>query len=197
MADFDWKTSASKELLRRDIVAGRLPAHWKPAKVWEEYQNSPEFVAEKIDKDKLGARLRSLRKTLSDRHDRAARDAAALVHDRVLFPAPAQNHRGKPRWQGSLAEQLLKSDIDQGRHKSMTPLQLYNSRPVYVHACDLTTFRNHIYQDQRRRKFAHYLEVKKQKEVDAAAAAAADNEGDEGDEDDEDDEDDDSDDDSE
>lgn len=62
---------------------------------------------------------------LLDKDGLAEDDHAAMVHDRLLFPAPTHNHRGEPRWAGSEAETCLKLDIDEQKHEMIVPLQLY------------------------------------------------------------------------
>jgi hypothetical protein len=57
-----------------------------------------------------------------------------------------------PRWAGSAAERLLKNDITDGQHLLMKPQTLYQSRLEYQQF-NLTTFRGHIYQEIKRRKF--------------------------------------------
>lgn len=101
-----------------------------------------------------------LRKNLKDKDDRAAAESAALAHDRRIHPKPTHNHRGEPRWEGSEAEQLLQFDVDEGKHESMKPQELYHSRKEYQNYT-LDVFRGHIYQEEKRRKFLAYCATKK------------------------------------
>jgi hypothetical protein len=82
-----------------------------------------------------------------------ALDSAALAHDRRIHPKAANNHRGEPRWEGSDAERLLRQDMDEGKHKTMKPQLLYNMRNEYYENYPLKIFREHIYQEEKRRKF--------------------------------------------
>jgi hypothetical protein len=80
-------------------------------------------------------------------------DTAAMAHDRLLFPVPTHNHRGEPWWPGSEAQRLLALDVDDNKHITMKPRQLYNTRAEYYDNYPLQVFRDHIYQEVKLRKF--------------------------------------------
>jgi hypothetical protein len=102
--------------------------------------------------DVFTRRLASLRVLARGQNARRADDAAALTHDRHLRPQATHNSNGIPRWEGSLAEGLLKEDITNGLHKQVAPKTLYNTREEYQ-LFTLDQFRGHIYQEIKRRKF--------------------------------------------
>jgi hypothetical protein len=155
-----WKHSDAKAILYQDLKEGRLPAVRGPGdpgpkQLFEStYQHLPAFQLENHgNPDMFGGRLRSLRKQFIGKHDRAALDSDALENDRELFPENFANDagRGYPKWGPSAAKELLKTDIDDGLHKTMTPMQLHQSCPEYEEF-PLHVFRNHIYQDVKGRK---------------------------------------------
>jgi hypothetical protein len=82
----------------------------------------------------------------------AISDSTALAHDRCIFPKKAYNHQGKPRWEGSEAKQLLKRDIDEGKHKKFKPVDLYKSQNKYK-KYPLKVFQKHVHQEVRRHKY--------------------------------------------
>ena len=52
--------------------------------------------------------------------------------------------------------------MDERKHKTMKPQQLYQSRKEYYDNYPLTVFREHIYQEEKRRKFmAQYASCNK------------------------------------
>lgn len=102
---------------------------------------------------KFASRLRYMRHQLNDQDDRAATEMADLNHDRLLFPAPAVNHRGEPRWDGSDAQRYLAIDIAEGRHTTMQPQELHATRPGVYDEHALPQFRSHIYQQVKKNKF--------------------------------------------
>ena len=104
--------------------------------------------------------LRSLRKKVGEKRQRAIEEEAALDHDRNLFPMSAYNQGGQPRWEGSNAEGLLKLDMNQGLHSILTPRELWGSRVEYQ-LFTRKVFRKHIYQEDRSRKFRVYVSSKK------------------------------------
>jgi hypothetical protein len=60
-----------------------------------------------------------LKKTLQGLQDRADEDEAAFVHDEALNLRA--NNKPYPRWGGTVAERLLKIDIDAGKNETMKP----------------------------------------------------------------------------
>jgi hypothetical protein len=67
-------------------------------------------------------------KYVVEHNSRAASDSAAFAHDSKIYPRPAFNHRGEPRWPDSVAEKLLCcQDMDEGKHNTMTPKALHES----------------------------------------------------------------------
>ena len=69
-------------------------------------------------------------------------------------------HRDEPRWEQSEAERLLRVDMNEDKHKTMRPNELYNSRTEYTNNYPLTVFRKHIDQEERRRKMLSYYAAK-------------------------------------
>ena len=65
-------------------------------------------------------------------------------------------------WDGSEAQQLLKLDIEMGRHKRLKPELLWVTRPQYQEF-KLEKFRGHIHQQLRSTRETNYWIVKKKK----------------------------------
>jgi hypothetical protein len=129
------------------------------------YLHRPEF-AEFDGYANFPSRLRGARQQIASKNNRASSDSAALAHDRKIYPKAASNHRGEPRWEGSEAERLLRKDMDEGKHNQMRPELLYYTRKDYHENYPLKVFREHIYQEERRRKFlAQYGSNKKRNET--------------------------------
>jgi hypothetical protein len=93
------------------------------------YAQRPEFATFEYTqfRDRLGA----LRRQIIEKKDRSITDSAALAHDRQIHPDATHNHRGEPRWEGSEAERLLRLDMDEDKHKSMKPKNVFLSRTEY------------------------------------------------------------------
>lgn len=117
------------------------------------YTMRPEFGGADANQFRLfTARLRNARRNVEDGLHRAATEAAALKHDRLIHPIQENDYRNVPRWQGSQAEKLLKADIASGKHEHMKPSALYQTQEEYQ-KYPLDVFRGHIYQEQKLRKF--------------------------------------------
>ena len=57
-----------------------------------------------------------------------------------------------PEWEGSDAQKLLKKDMEDGRHETMQPMELWETRDTYL-LFPLDVFRDHIYQEIRTNKY--------------------------------------------
>jgi hypothetical protein len=103
----------------------------------------------------FGTNLRSLQKTIRENQAKADSDSAALAHDRHLFPPSANTSLGYPRWDGSVAQRLLREDVEAGLTRRYEPKELYQMQPEYQ-AFPLVVFRDHIYQEERSRRDRNY-----------------------------------------
>lgn len=148
----NWHTSEAKKLLENDLISGKIPLHngndgMEPKDV---YLQRPEFA--EFSYEYFRDRLRAIRNQISEKKSLASTDSIALSNDQRIHPRSTHNSRGEPRWEGSIAEQLLKSDVSKGRHTTMRPQDLYQSRPEYYNNYPLSVLRKHIDQEVRRQK---------------------------------------------
>jgi hypothetical protein len=123
----------------------------------------PEFADFKISH--FRDCLRDLRRQIIEKNNSAASDSAALARDRLIYPKATHNHRGEPQWDGdgSKAEQLLRKDMDEGKHDIMKPMDLYESRKDYYDDYPLGVFRGHIHQEAGCRKYFAFRSSKSNK----------------------------------
>ena len=114
------------------------------------FQQRPEFV--ESGWRLFDGRLTSMRESIIKKKGFAAADAAALAHDRNLFPIQASHCvNGAPRWSGSEAERFLKIDLDNEHKSYWTPKMLFVSRAEYQ-VFELKVFRKHIDQERQSQK---------------------------------------------
>jgi hypothetical protein len=157
-----WQDSRAKAKLTKDILSGKIPSGWKPKQV---FAMRPELYKE-YEKN-FGSNLRRLQKSLKDQQDRADEDDAAVQHDLELFPRSKQDPRGFPRWDESGAPELLKQDIDEGRHIGIKPKAFQQTRLDYG-AFPPKVFSKHLQQELNSRLAKSYWlnrKNKKQKEA--------------------------------
>ena len=152
--ELTWKNSKAKKLLEEDLISGAIPLDSKDMGPKDVYRQRSEFAV--FAYAQFRDRLRDLRWKTKDRNDLATSDSTALAHDQQIYPKAMHNHRGKPRWEGSEMERLLRLDMDAGKHKHMEPIELYHSRKVYYDNYPLIVSRKHIDQEERHRKFLAY-----------------------------------------
>ena len=88
-------------------------------------------------------------------------DEAAYRNFMENHPQRSFDAIGRPRWEGSAAEALLKQDMDEGYHLAKRPFALYDSRPEYK-VFDLDVFRGHIDQEIRLRNYLSFLKDKEE-----------------------------------
>jgi hypothetical protein len=132
----------------------------KEMKPQDVYLQRPEFA--KFKYENFRSNLCNLRKDIIAKKASAVSESASLAKYRRAHPKEALNHRGEPRWDDSEAERLLRLDMDEGKHRTMKPSELRQTRHQYL-AYPKTVFRGHIDQEERRRKYIVYLKKKQQK----------------------------------
>ena len=91
---------------------------------------------------------------------------ARAAEDQIAFDIFVKNHpkaticaKGNyPEQEGHAAQAKLRIDMDQGKHFTMEPHELHESRPEYLEF-PLKVFREHIYQEQRTERYLKQLEA--------------------------------------
>lgn len=140
-----WDSAKTK--LTEEILGGRLPDELPAAEVWR-----LDPVYERVPIDNFRPNLAALRERFRKFRIANELDEEALRNDRRLHPIKLEG-----RWPGSEAERLLKKDIDDGIHETMTPKELYNlpDREGYKEF-PYDKFRKHIHQEVRSRSDSLY-----------------------------------------
>lgn len=146
-----WNQSRARDLLQLDIKEGRI------------HSTTPCVTAHKSRAEYLlygeaafQGYLTTLIEAFEAKNRRAIRDDEAVKQFRQLYPKKATNHRGEPQWVGSTAELKMKQAMDNNQHKTSKPKELRASDAEYE-KFQPKTFRNHIYQEVRARKFQNWV----------------------------------------
>lgn len=152
----------ARRLLYDEIKAGRIPLEEKEmsaAEVYYNYYQTLEFQMRGMEYDDTFARrLKDLRTQMSRDKTRASEDEEAFKVAIKNNPVPQLNHKGKPQWNGSLAQKKLEKDMKAGKHTTMAPQELWASCRLYKEALDKDDFRWKIRQMTRTKKYLHTLE---------------------------------------
>jgi len=150
-----WRFSRSRKLLVDDIVNGKVPLKPDHDDTEEVFKMRPEFQTKGFDS--FAVNLANTRQQIAERKVRAARDEKALAHDRQINPIRSHKN-GKPRWEGSEGERLLKEAIDQGivEQPGFKPKVLFESKEEWYNVFTLKDFRGHIKKELRTRKFVAF-----------------------------------------
>jgi hypothetical protein len=165
MTDDNWRNTEAARLLEKDLMEDNIPLDAEDMEPRVVYFQRPEFSD--VDYEKFRRNLNEMRKRHRAMKSRANDDAEALAHDRRIYPKPAFNHRGEPRWEGSDAEKSLRLDVQAGKNRTMRPKALYESREEYK-IVPLDVFRGHIDQEWRRQKYIRQLRDKAAGTIDPA-----------------------------
>ena len=158
-----WVPSEARKILMEDLLReGPLyqKDHLSEEFVWQWYSQQPGF--ENVVFSQFKARLKTHRKQFNGLHEFANRDAAALEYDRRLYPRASHNARGERVFDMSAAKELLRQDVKDEKHLQMTTSDLWGTKDEYK-VIKLSIFSQRVYQEVRRKKFLHFLDLKRQK----------------------------------
>ena len=159
-----WKHHPLKRFLFDKFVSGEIPTDYKkagPADIWNRYCDEDAFEGMKYNAA-FKRRLLNLQKDIAEGKTRADADLNAFNIAKKNYPPPICNHRGEPQWNGSAAQAQLKRDMEDNLHFTYKPEDLWELRHCYQEF-NLTTFRSHIHQADRTRK---YLDTLKKRDKD-------------------------------
>lgn len=157
----NWRSSKAREIIIEDLEPGGIL--WgrdslQEVDCWRFYRNLPEF--ENVLFEQFKDRLKEHRKQANKLKELSHRDLRAFLHDMALHPPTGYDNRGRLMFNAHPAKELLQADVKEGRHTMMPPSQLRLTRPEYLYF-DKRVFKERIYQEVRRNKFIHYLELKR------------------------------------
>lgn len=103
-----WQDSRSKKKLLRMIHRGEIGHDVRPKDV---YLMHPLFAEEVTYNKNWASRVRACREQIKGAHRQALEEASGLAHDRHIFPVTTHNTNGKPHWNGSAAEQIVRNAV--------------------------------------------------------------------------------------
>jgi hypothetical protein len=155
-----WLNSDGRKLLLRDLKDGTInrTMNWQTV-----FHTRPEFALGPTNSEALRlfeSRFSSAVKINDEKAARAQHEMALLRQDRMVHPIPQKNHRGEPRWDGSEAQKLLKADIKNNAHATLSRMEFYSSRVEYQ-AWEKEFIDGHVVQEVKLRKFRKQMAVKK------------------------------------
>jgi hypothetical protein len=146
----DWKNHAAREILMEDLERGGwlYGLDQEARAVFDIYKtNQEEF--KNVPFDQFEVRYKEATKKAVKRRARSAVEEEWLQRDRLLHPRESHNHRGEPVFDMDIAAKTqLQADIKNKLHKQMTPMELWEYRPIYA-KYKLDKFRPRIYQEIR------------------------------------------------
>jgi hypothetical protein len=159
--DEKWGTSEAKRLLRDSIIAGHVKRGDDAAEV---HKSNAEYQKWPIANFKTN--MKNLIEAIALDYKRMADDCRGYGHDiEVLREYRKNNPTSQPYatpWHKSTAKKLLEADMDSNKHLKTLPMELYQSRIEY-REFSLRVFRDHIYQEKKKRanKGTRYAKKKK------------------------------------
>ena len=160
-----WRYHPLREFFLEKLSSNEIPADYNlmgPFDVWNKYCDNDLFEGMKYD-GTFQRRLLTLRKQFLEGQSRAQDDLNAFNIAKTNHPPPPFNHRGEPQWNGSEAQRLLEIDMSDKKHFDLKPEDLWETRVEYKEFY-LETFRNHIHQADRTRKYLHTLRLRQKEQ---------------------------------
>jgi hypothetical protein len=153
-----WVDCSGRQILLDDLEEGRLSLDDSVTaeQAWETYRTTPEFA--NVVFTQFKARLKDHRKQVLKKVTQKQTEWTAYLRDVDLHPRQSTNGRGEPVFDLSSAKDLLRQDVKDKVHEEMSPWELWQSRPEYMHF-KLKKFRHRIYQEVRLQKYYHYRDM--------------------------------------
>jgi len=151
-----WISCYARERLMKDLAKGLIPLDEEEMDAETAYLQRPEYSD--TDWRLWASRLKSLRAIVKREKKRSIKDRKSLRKDLRRNPRPTHNHKGIPRWEGSVAERVLKQAVAEGKHENKKPRHLF-AELVLLHPeiqPFRSVFRGHIHQEVRLQKFINY-----------------------------------------
>jgi hypothetical protein len=159
-----WRSSKARGIILRDLEPGGLLVdldHVAAEDLFDFYNNMEEF--QNVVLSQFKERLQGHRKQSTRDREMATRDAEACRKDRLVHPREKNNPRGELVFDLHSAKRLLRMDVANKGHEHRTPSVFQRTRPAYM-LFKKKIFTHRIYQEVRRQKFLHFLELKREKE---------------------------------
>jgi hypothetical protein len=93
--------------------------------VWEFYKTLPQFNT--VVESQFVVRLRDHRTKASEYLHQTLQEEQYFARDRLLYPRQSHNERGEPVFDKSPGKALLREDVSNGIHTTMSVARLQNS----------------------------------------------------------------------
>ena len=154
-----WAQSVAKQILEQSILEGNVTERSNPDIVYAEHDEYSKY-----DKRKFKHHLKHLLTTLTRYEKNATFANNAVANATKNHPRNELTIRGYPFWDTSQARLLLMNDINNGLTTTMKPRELWETRKEYKEF-PLDVFRQHIYQENTRRKASTYWLSRKNKKA--------------------------------
>lgn len=158
-----WASSKSKAILREGLILETITPKMQPKETFDANEEHRKWIiANKSTYQNWSNNLRNLWHAIARDKGRMQRNCIAHGHDQAIVKSLRGTDEKVP-WHRSPAFRLLKTDIKNKEHETKDPQELYESRPEYYDAFDLTEFRKHLYQeiDSEPKRAARFEKKKK------------------------------------
>jgi hypothetical protein len=158
-----WRDSPAKAVLMDDLRRGVLPRDSQALtaeQAWPFYRRMPEF--KKVCFSQFKARLKDHRSQVTKQWRLCQEDEEAFRKDqkRGYRNTRSHNRRGELIIDLSPIKELIREDVQDGKHRGLTPLQFQSTRPEYGQLKP-EKFKDRIYQEIRRQKFIFWCELER------------------------------------
>ena len=132
-ANVKWSQCPGQEMLLEDLQPGGIlfeKDHVPAEIVFQAYKTLPEF--EGVGFKQFKARLKDHQKQGNVKSRVAKEEMVAFIRDTTLHPVKKWNERGELKFNLHPAKLLLRKDVCNQVHASITPFELQMKRPEYM-----------------------------------------------------------------
>jgi hypothetical protein len=156
----NWFHSEAKKIIMADLEEGILDVDAPSAKTaWDEcYSKMAEFV--NVPFEQFDKRLKDHRDQYQLLLNKASMEEVLYQRDKLMHDRQDRNNRGELVFDLHPAKLLLREDVENGEHKKMTPSDFQATHLEYK-LFKPKKFKEHIYQEVRRKKYLFHLELKR------------------------------------
>lgn len=155
----DWDKSEASNIVMEDLRDGIFDNE-SPQDIWNVYKECPEFA--KVTEAQFIDRLEYHRREIRIQGSRSNYQEVALLHDRHRYPEQHTDRAGKPVLYYHDAKLLLRQDVLDNLHTTLTPHALWSKRTEYQ-LFKQPYFARRVAQEVRRSKFVNLLEMKRER----------------------------------
>lgn len=156
----NWAESEAKKILKQDIITLEVTDQSDPAEVYKMHPEYSEF-----EYQNFRTNMSNLIEKILSEFERMRTDCEYFGHDLALLAVYREdNPLPRTPWHKSEAKPLLDKDMEEGKHLTMKPKELFQTRIQY-REFSLEEFRKRIHQEKLSKEKEERRTLKKHRRI--------------------------------